>query len=397
MPPVHLDQMLRYCGALTQVTGQSTVFMNGVLAAVEGDIDNHPTGVPGGLNMATGLGALSQLTGLNINALGGLSNLSGLSGLSGLTGMTGLTSMLGGLGISIPNLSSSLSSIGSLSGSGININSLDNIGSIASSIGSVTGISIGGGGDLSQLNNIASSITSGGLSNLGSLSGLSGIAGIGSLGNYLGLAQGVLDAGGNMQNMANALMSAAGASGGPGALISRYGDGSIYINGLKMIVAMGDTSAPDILNGILHPFCPTDPAQGSQSVFAYGGRAGGGLGNILGGNLNIGELVSIGGQVVGQVKNFINIGNGQASAVIQNMGSQTPQAGQTLVGQDSGNSLTLTNFERSNAYDYANTSVDYTEVMIVAVTDDAGVIAVDQHFTGKPSQDYNSNYVVTTE
>jgi hypothetical protein len=78
------------------------------------------------------------------------------------------------------------------------------------------------------------------------------------------------------------------------------------------------------------------------------------------------------------------------------MGSTTPQAGQTLVGQDSGNSLTLASFERSDAYDHANTSVDYTEVMIVAVTDDAGVIAVDQHFTGKPSQDYNSNYVVTS-
>ena len=44
MPPVHLDQMLRYCGALTQVTGQSTVFMNGVLAAVEGDKDTHGNG-----------------------------------------------------------------------------------------------------------------------------------------------------------------------------------------------------------------------------------------------------------------------------------------------------------------------------------------------------------------
>jgi hypothetical protein len=226
MPPVHLDQMLRYCGALTQVTGQSTVFMNGKLAAVEGDKDTHNDG---------------------------------------------------------------------------------------------------------------------------------------------------------------------------GDLIQQYGPGNIFIGGKKLIVAMGDRAAPDSQGLVQHPFSPTDPAQGSSSVFAYGGKAGGGLGNITGGDLNIGELVSINGQVVGQVKNFINIGNGQASAVIQNMGSQTPQAGQTIVGQDTGNSLTLTNFERSNAYDLANTSVDYTEVMIVAVTDDAGVIAVDQHFTGKPSQDYNSRYVVTSE
>ena len=185
--------------------------------------------------------------------------------------------------------------------------------------------------------------------------------------------------------------------GNGGDLIQQYGPGNIIIEGKKLIVAMGDRALPDTQGTIQHPFSPTDPAQGSPNIFAYGGRAGGGLGNILGGNLNIGELVSVGGQVVGQVKNFINIGNGQASAVLQNMGTSTPQAGQTLVGQDSGNSLTLTNFERSNAYDHANTSVDYTEVMIVAVTDDAGVIAVDQHFTGKPSQDYNSDYVVTSE
>jgi hypothetical protein len=184
--------------------------------------------------------------------------------------------------------------------------------------------------------------------------------------------------------------------GNGGDLIARYGPGNIIIEGKRLIVAMGDTALPDTEGLVQHPFSPTDPAQGSPNIIAYGGRSGGGLGNILGGNLNIGELVSVGGQVVGQVKNFINIGNGQASAVLQNMGSTTPQAGQTLVGQDSGNSFTLTNFERSNAYDHANTSVDYTEVMIVAVTDDAGVIAVDQHFTGKPSQDYNSDYVVTT-
>ncbi len=184
--------------------------------------------------------------------------------------------------------------------------------------------------------------------------------------------------------------------GNGGDLIQQYGAGNIIIEGKKLIVAMGDRAAPDTQGLVQHPFSPTDPAQGSPNIFAYDGKAGGGLGNILGGNLNIGELVSINGQIVGQVKNFINIGNGQASAILQNMGTQTPQSGQTLVGQDSGNSLTLINFERSSAYDRANTSVDYTEVMIVAVTDDAGVIAVDQHFTGKPSQDYNSNYVVTT-
>lgn len=37
MPPAHLHGDLRICGATTIVSGQSTVFVNGKLWAVEGD------------------------------------------------------------------------------------------------------------------------------------------------------------------------------------------------------------------------------------------------------------------------------------------------------------------------------------------------------------------------
>ena len=180
-----------------------------------------------------------------------------------------------------------------------------------------------------------------------------------------------------------------------GQLIQQYGDGSIFINGKKMIVAQGDKAAPDVVGMLIHPFCPTDPAQGASTISAYGGKAGGGLGNLLGGNLNIGEMVSMNGQAMGMIKNFTNNGNGTGSIALQNMGSSTPSAGQTLVGQETGNSITLTSFTRSDDYDTAAYAPNYPEIMEVAITDDYGVIALNQYFTGLPSQDYQSTYVVT--
>jgi hypothetical protein len=179
-----------------------------------------------------------------------------------------------------------------------------------------------------------------------------------------------------------------------GGLISAT-EGSIFIEGKKMIVAMADKASPDSIGMMLHPFSPTDPAKGSNDVFAYGGKAGGGIGNILGGKLKIGELVKVGSQLMGTVKNSTGGSSGSGSVILQNMPSgSTPQAGDTLVGQDSGNSLTLTSFTRSDAYDGEDTAPDYTGIMTYAITDDYGVIALPQYFTGKPSQDYDDTYII---
>ena len=55
MVAVHRNNDARQCGALTVVTGQSTVFVNGQLAAVENDQNNHLDGqlvqVTGGQNV----------------------------------------------------------------------------------------------------------------------------------------------------------------------------------------------------------------------------------------------------------------------------------------------------------------------------------------------------------
>lgn len=41
MPAAHRNNDLRACGAKTEVIGQSTVYVNGRLWAVDGDIDDH--------------------------------------------------------------------------------------------------------------------------------------------------------------------------------------------------------------------------------------------------------------------------------------------------------------------------------------------------------------------
>jgi hypothetical protein len=53
MPAVHRHSDPRTCGATTVVTGQSTVFSEGLLWAVQGDLDTHGEGalIPSGSNV----------------------------------------------------------------------------------------------------------------------------------------------------------------------------------------------------------------------------------------------------------------------------------------------------------------------------------------------------------
>jgi hypothetical protein len=61
---------------------------------------------------------------------------------------------------------------------------------------------------------------------------------------------------------------------GPGgALRQIYGSGNIYINGKKVICAMGDTATNNDSAG--HPPGPVDPRGHSNKVIVYGGAAGG--------------------------------------------------------------------------------------------------------------------------
>lgn len=185
-----------------------------------------------------------------------------------------------------------------------------------------------------------------------------------------------------------------------GALISQS-PGSFIINNKKAIVASMDRAAPDALGGILHPFSPTDPKQGSTNMFMYDGKAGGGLAEILSGKLNISENLMLDGNIIGQIKNMMgNLMSGKGGAgsqgqlVMQNMGNYTPKANDVLTGQETGGTMKILSFERSSAYDRQNTAPDFLTTLDLAITDDTNVIAMPEHFTGYASQDYQTEYIL---
>lgn len=83
------------------------------------------------------------------------------------------------------------------------------------------------------------------------------------------------------------------------------------------------------------------------------------------------------------------------------------EVGSTIVGDDSGNVLTLSEFEISNAYDigyeptYWEDLLDNGKSIIDGVVCDEGEegnwIALDEHFTGKSSEDYQIDYLVVVD
>lgn len=71
------------------------------------------------------------------------------------------------------------------------------------------------------------------------------------------------------------------------------------------------------------------------------------------------------------------------------------EAGMTVVGDESGTSLTLTEFNVSYVYDMFYEPDYWQNYFDDAVYDgDGNLIAIDAHFTGTPSQDYQTTYMV---
>lgn len=333
------------CGAITISSGLNTnVFVNGVLAAVVGDIDTHP-GIPSNVtNALMGLGsgspisalsALSGFTGLPSGVLGGLSFGSALSGLSSLQGVAGFASMVGGMGVNIGSFTGAMSSLG------VPIENMANIesgaGSISAAISSISGASLG-------------SLASGGLSNIASLSGIGSIAGIGSVQNYLNAAQGILGAGGSLSNLASAFGAVSGLSSGPGALIS-LSPGTIKIGPamIPMISSIMDQSAPDVIGLITHVTGLPTPGTGSPNVNMYTGNFAGGLGMFgLSGVPAIGELMSFAGNIVGQVYRTANQGSNSGMLAMNNTTANTqPTTGSTVTGVTTGRTFTFSSYYTS--------------------------------------------------
>jgi hypothetical protein len=348
MFPVHRILDIRLCGAITQGMGlNSSVFVNGILAAVVGDPSSHGGGGAAGalstaaglsgLNNLSGLSMLGQMTGIsNLSALGSLSGLEGLSSLSDLSGFGGFNNILQNVGTNIPGLMTSMDGIG------MSMSSIGDVAGITSTLSSISGVS-------------AESLISSGFSGLSGMSGLSGIANIGNLGNYMNMAQGITGLAGSLGNMSTAINAGAGAiagalggsSGLPGALVST--GSQLFIQGVPAIAALKDLGQTDFIGLITHVTGLPIPGAGSPNVMMGMGSGAAALGNmqsILGGfgALQVGELVSIGSQVAGQVSGFFQTGGSGAVMQLSNLQGSTISSGSTVTGQTSGYNFTIGTF-----------------------------------------------------
>lgn len=169
---------------------------------------------------------------------------------------------------------------------------------------------------------------------------------------------------------------------------------NVMIGGIPAIPSIISMAAPDILGLIPHVQGLPIPISGSQNVMIGQGNAMAaigmmqqlGLGNF--GALNVGELVAIGQQVMGQVMSFTQIGGGAAVAQIGSIPSGAPAlgAGATVTGQTSGYSFTFANYIDSRVTTYEISLPDVSTVSNALVQDDGQYIVIDDYFNLYPTQ-----------
>lgn len=150
----------------------------------------------------------------------------------------------------------------------------------------------------------------------------------------------------------------------------------VFIQGQPAIAALKDTSAPDVQGIIVHQTGLPIPAKGSQKVFIGNGNNGAGaLGlGMLSGNMQPGELLQMGQQVIGQVSSIANLGGGGGSMQMNNMQGQPPQVGQTVVGQNTGATFTFTAYIDSR-HQYPPTANTYAYPAISSIENSLEVLS----------------------
>lgn len=186
---------------------------------------------------------------------------------------------------------------------------------------------------------------------------------------------------------------------GLGPLLSQSG-ANFFINNKRAIASIVDGSGADILGLVSHITNLPIPMQGSPNFFIGQGSAGAGLGMMqqlgLGsfGGLSIGELVSVGGQIVGQISNFTSIGGGAAVVQLSNMQGTPITPGTTIVGQTSGYSFTFSNFFDSRI---STGSISYPSVDTVSVNalviDNGEYIVIDDYVSLYPTLNLTASVI----
>jgi hypothetical protein len=97
-----------------------------------------------------------------------------------------------------------------------------------------------------------------------------------------------------------------------------------------------------------------------------------------------------------RVKNYYEANN---FLVLMDVRGNNIVAGATVVGDDSGESFVLSNFTIDLYHDLYHDNYFAGRINLddVLVTDEGAAIAQDDHFTGKPSQDYQVRYIITND
>jgi hypothetical protein len=168
---------------------------------------------------------------------------------------------------------------------------------------------------------------------------------------------------------------------------------------IPAIAAIKDMAAPDILGLIPHVTGLPIPIQGENTVRIGSGSAAAGLGMMqqlgLGnfGALNIGELVSMGGQVMGMVQNFTQLGGGSAIAQLNNLQGSLMGPGSTVTGQTSGNSFTFSNYFDTRALTGDISYADVNTVTNGLVQDDGQYITIDDYHTLSPAMNLTASVI----
>ena len=185
-----------------------------------------------------------------------------------------------------------------------------------------------------------------------------------------------------------------------GALIAQSGS-NVTLGPMQIpaIAAIKDMASTDIRGLIPHVTGLPIPVQGENTVRIGSGNAAAGIGMMqqlgLGnfGALSIGELVSFGQQIIGQVMNFTQVGGGGAVAQLGNMQGAPISAGATVVGQTSGYSFTFANYfdTRVMTGDVYYPSVD--TVTNALVSDSGEYIVIDDYFNFYPTLNLTASVV----
>lgn len=174
---------------------------------------------------------------------------------------------------------------------------------------------------------------------------------------------------------------------------------NVLIGGIPAVPAIASGAMPDIMGIIPHVQGLPIPIQGSQNVrigqgsmlASIGSMQSLGLGSF--GALQIGELVNIGSQLVGQVMNFTQLGGGSAIAQIGNLQGGAYGPGTTVTGQTSGYNFTFGNYIDSRIATGEITLPDVNTVTNALVQDDGEYIVIDDYFNLYPTQNLTLSVV----